>query len=301
MGFATASAAHHQPPRGGSRTPPFTAAPSEALGRLGSALPDQLRQRLRSGRELARTRVATPLEELFPTTLPAVDHVLAGGLPRGCLVELVGRRSSGRFSAVLATLAATTAAGDAAALVDLGDGLDPQATAAAGADLERLLWVRPSHLKQALIATEMLLAAGFPLVVLEMGNPPVPGGRGVEAAWLRLARSAVSRQAALLVSSPYRASGPAAATVLKTHHGRPAWQGRGASPRLLAGLSSRITLEKLHNRPRECAERLTFTLPAADPESRGSCAELVKIRDAPTPADRHPVSGSNRRYDSGAA
>src|SRR5512143_1726070 len=49
-----------------------------------------------------------------------------GGLPRGTLVEVVGRRSSGRFALALAALAAATQAGESAALVDLGDQLDPQ-------------------------------------------------------------------------------------------------------------------------------------------------------------------------------
>ena len=143
-------------------------------------------------------------------------------------MELIGERSSGRFSTVLATLAATTTAGEAVALVDLGDGLDPRIAAAAGVDLERLLWVRPPHLKKALVSAEMLLAGGFPLVIIDLGNPPVPGGRGVEAAWLRLARAAQSHDAVLLVSSPYRASGTAATGVVKAMRGRPRWSSKGS-------------------------------------------------------------------------
>jgi hypothetical protein len=38
--------------------------------------------------------------------------------------------------------------------------------------VERLLWLRPQHTKIALGGAELLLAAGFPLVVLDLGQPP---------------------------------------------------------------------------------------------------------------------------------
>jgi hypothetical protein len=182
-------------------------------------------------------------------TFPALDELLGGGLPRGKLVEMIGARSSGRFSIVLAAIAAATAAGEAAALVDLGDGLDPEAAVALGADLRRLLWLRPSTLKQALAGAEILLGGGFPMVVLDLGNPPVRGGRGREAGWLRLARAAQAQGAALLVASPYRVSGTAAAAVLQAARGRARWQGAAGGPSwLLDGLSCRVTLEKCRGR-----------------------------------------------------
>jgi hypothetical protein len=196
-----------------------------------------------SARELART-VAEEEREPLPTAFPALDRLLAGGLPRGQLVEMVGGRSSGRFSAVLTILAAATGVGEAAGLIDLGDHLDPGAAEAAGVDLERLLWLRPQNLKQALAGAEMLLGSGFPLVIVELGFPPLRGGRGAEAAWLRLARAARAQGAALLVASPYRVSGTAAAVVLKAGKVRTAWEESGVSPNLLMGFSSQLTLEK---------------------------------------------------------
>lgn len=237
--------------------------PRTALERVVSAFPEHpLRRRLHSARDLVPDpRAARPAP--LPTALAPVDRLLDGGLARGRLVELVGRRSSGRLSIVLAALAAATGADEPAALVDLANGLDPQLATAAGVVLERLLWVRPQRLKEALIGAEMLLGGGFPLVVLDLGSPPVPGGRGAEAAWLRLARAAAARDAALLVSSPYRASGTAAATVLEARPARPLWRGAGASPRLLAGLRSRFALEKLDGRPLERLEALELLSPEA--------------------------------------
>jgi hypothetical protein len=217
---------------------------SPALRRLRSSLPEAFRSRLRSARELDREIRDAAGEGAFRTAVPALDRLLDGGLPRGQLVELVGGRSSGRFSTLLAVLAAATSVGEAAALVDLGDGLDPAGALALEADLERLLWLRPTTLKDGLAGAEMLLASGFPLVVLDLGQPPVRGGRGVEAAWLRLARAARAHDAALLVGAPYRVSGTAAGVVLKAERVRAAWQGKGASPRLLGGCSSNLMLEK---------------------------------------------------------
>ena len=172
-----------------------------------------------------------PLERLFPE-----------GLPKGELVELVGRRSAGRLGVALALLAAATSAGENAALVDLGDGLDPQEGARHGIDLERLLWARPTHLKPALAAAESLLAGGFPFVVVELGLPPVAGGRGADAHWLRLARAARDTRALALVCSPYRVAGFAAPYVLELSGARARWHGRGLEPRLLSGVDARVDL-----------------------------------------------------------
>lgn len=235
-------------------------APSLSLDHLRSTLPQHLQDKLQSAHQLMRgsaTDSASP--RLLSTTLSALDLLLAGGLPRGQMVELIGSRSSGRFSTVLTTLAAATTTGEAAALVDLGHHLDPQAAAGANIILERLLWVCPDHLKQALASTEMLLGAGFPLVILDLGNPPVAGGRGVEAFWLRLARAAAHQGAVLLISSPYRVSGSGAIAVIKAGRGRPVWCGKGHSPRLLNAFSSQLTLEKFHGRPGGQTATLNFT------------------------------------------
>lgn len=183
-------------------------------------------------------------DRFFSTGVAAVDELLAGGLQRGELVEVTGWRCSGRFSLVLATLAAATQTGEAAALVDLGDHLDPNLALGAGIDLERLLWLRPRHMKDALQSVELLLGAGFPLVVFDAGQPPVRGGRGIEAAWLRAQRGAIEHQCALLVTSPYRLSGTAAHAVLELQGARGGWFGTGSAPRLLGGLVCEAQLAK---------------------------------------------------------
>ncbi len=242
---------------------------------LRAALPASFARHIRTARELADERRRAPEEVRIATASDGFDRLLEGGLERGAMVELIGRRSSGRFSLVLTALAAATGAGEAAALVDLGDALDPQDAAAAGVELERMLWVRPRRVKDVLASAEVILSSGMPLVVIDLGMPPVPGGRGIEAAWLRLARAARAQQTALLISSPYRVSGTAARAVLEVRRPRAAWTGRGSSPRLLSGIAAELKLIKCRQAQREGAvERLAWRVAeaasagAASPESQ---------------------------------
>jgi len=207
-------------------------------------------------------------EAPFPTGLASIDLLLGGGLARGRLTELVGRRSSGRLSVVLSALASATSCGEAAALVDRGSHLDPQAALAAGVRLERLLWARPRRVKEALAATEMLLAAGFPMVAVDLGLPPLTGS-APEAAWVRLARAAEVGRAVLVLSTPYRLSGFAAGAVVKMAEPRFAWEGEGRSPVLLTGTSSRLYLERDLGGPARGTGILALRVyPAPRPEPR---------------------------------
>lgn len=84
-----------------------------------------------------------PAPEMASSGVPELD-ALTGGLPRGCLTEICGTASSGRTTLLLAALAAATRRGEFCVVVDASDALDPQSAAAAGVELERLLWVRCS-------------------------------------------------------------------------------------------------------------------------------------------------------------
>jgi hypothetical protein len=216
---------------------------AEPLARaLLSRLEAPLAARLRTARELAASS-RPPEPAAWSAAVPELVALLPGGLPRGILTELAGRRSSGRMGLVLALLAAATSTGENAALVDLGDGLDPQRAAAGGVVLARLLWARPRDLAETLAAAETVVGGGFPLVVVELGLPPVPGGYGRDAQWLRLARAARAAGTALLVSSPSRRCGVAAGAALALERARPRWSGAPAGPRLLDGVEARLVGE----------------------------------------------------------
>jgi hypothetical protein len=95
----------------------------------------------RSGITPASRLDVRPSPEMASSGIPAID-ALAGGLPRGCLTEICGPASSGRTTLLLAALAAATHRGEFCVVVDASDALDPHSAAAAGVDLDRLLWVR---------------------------------------------------------------------------------------------------------------------------------------------------------------
>lgn len=90
----------------------------------------------------ALTPMPRGLRPVAPTGVAAVDALLEGGFPIGAITELAGPESSGRTSLTLSFLARVTREGRVAAWVDVSDALDPESAAAAGVDLDRLLWVR---------------------------------------------------------------------------------------------------------------------------------------------------------------
>jgi hypothetical protein len=235
--------------------PPVESVAAEAVRQLRAGLETSIAARLSSGSELVRSLERRRRDDSLPTALAPLDALLGGGLARGKVTELAGRGA--RFSVVLAAVAAATAAGEAASLIDVGDHFDPQLAAAAGVDLQRLLWVRPQTMKQAAAAAEMLASAGFQLVVLDAGLPPLRG-RIPDAGWVRLARTAEAHGTALLISAPYALTGTTSEAML--YAGRPMakWIGGGKTPRVLEGFETRIRLEKhRHKKPGEVAT-LTF-------------------------------------------
>jgi hypothetical protein len=238
--------------------PPVEPGGSEAVRRLRASLNTAFGTRVTSATELLRALDTRRRDELLPTTLAPFDTLLGGGLPRGKVVELTGRRSTGRFSIVISALAASTSLGEAATLVDLGDHFDPQIGEANGIDLRRMLWIRPHTMKQAVMAVEMIAATGFQLVILDAGSHPIRGRRVPDAAWVRLARTAESHGTAMLISTPYALTGTASEAHVAAHTGRARWLGHPNGPRVLAGIDVTITLEKhRHLRPGR-SERMSF-------------------------------------------
>jgi recA bacterial DNA recombination protein len=155
-------------------------------------------------RTLTTTVPAADETAVASTGIGALDAVVAGGLPRGHLSEIVGPRSSGRTSVALQLLASATARGELVALVDALDMLDVESAAAAGIDLDRLLWVRghvvsnpgmcrdmnQRALEQAIRALALILQAGnFGLVVFDAAEAPLDALRRLPfTTWLRLQR-----------------------------------------------------------------------------------------------------------------
>jgi hypothetical protein len=182
------------------------------------------------------------------TAIDAVDALLDGGFPRGALSEIHGPASSGRTGVLLALLAQTTRGGALAALVDPLDRFDPASAAAAGADLERLLWLRgprsapvePKSLADATAAAAVLAGSGlFDVVALDLADAPRERRRLPAATWLRLERLVEGAlTAVVLVADGHVACGPGG-MALALEPGTPRWSGPPGPARLLAALATR--------------------------------------------------------------
>src|SRR5438105_2195730 len=90
----------------------------------------------------ALTPAPRVLRPVVPTGIDALDELLGGGLPLGGITELAGPECSGRAAVALSFLAQVMTEEKVCAWIDVSDTLSPESAAAAGVDLNRLLWVR---------------------------------------------------------------------------------------------------------------------------------------------------------------
>ena len=220
---------------------PNASAHVEADPGLAAALESLRRSSERwARRERARLRV--------PSGAATVEALLGGGWPQGKVGELVGAASSGRTAVAAATVAAATARGEVAAWVDAADALDPAAAAAAGVRLDRVLWVRPRGVGEAVRAAELVLeTGGFTVAVVDLGAVAIPrrAARGGAALGLRLARAAERAGAVVLVLAERPFAGAAAGATVALGRGRAQWSGgERAGPRWLAGIGLRLRVER---------------------------------------------------------
>ena len=138
---------------------------------------------------------------VISTGVPEVD-LLTGGLPRGAITEVFGPASSGRTSLLLSTLAHAALQEEVCALVDTYNAFDPKSAAAAGMDLDRLLWIRcDGKLEHAFKAADLLLqGGGFGVVALDIGDLPATQARQIISSWwYRFRRIVENKPTALVV------------------------------------------------------------------------------------------------------
>jgi len=196
--------------------------------------------------------------------IAAIDRLLGGGWPKAAVCELIGRRSSGRTAILYAALARAIAAGEAAALVDVGGGLDPRRAFAAGIALRRLLWIRCAADVAAKAADLVLGAGGFDLIALDLGDerPRLP-----TAGWVRFKHGAEKQGTTLLVSAPARAAGSCASAVVELAPGTPQFVADGAP--LFAGLRAKAILRRTLGGSRTPHDELARAKPALPHAIRG--------------------------------
>lgn len=186
---------------------------SSALARLLDELPGKV--------QMGRT-VCEPVRRLA-SGVAAIDALFDGGLPCGKISEIIGPASCGKTALLLMWLATATRRGEITACIDVAGALHPPSVAAAGADLRRLLWVRPPSAREAVRCAELILqAGGFGVVALDFGASPP---RGLRAnVWPRLMRAAELSHVPLVVFAPYRVAGSFSVLGLQLRQRRVVWR-----------------------------------------------------------------------------
>jgi hypothetical protein len=177
--------------------------------------------------------------------IPTLDTFLDGGLPRGAITEIFGQVSSGRTTFAHLLTAAATRGGEYVVWIDLPNTLDPEAAHEAGANLERVLWLHPRDKISALRAVDQVLAAdGFHLVVLDLDGGPVSTDVVAPSVWLRMARAAVHRDAAVVVLGAASLAGSFATLSLEICASRRIFLGKGGPCPVFDGVASALHLRR---------------------------------------------------------
>jgi hypothetical protein len=206
---------------------------------------------------VSRGRELTRKERRLSSNLQPINDLLDGGIPRGRISEITGRHSSGKTSVAASFIAAATQRGETIAVVDLEGAFDPLAMAAAGADLNRVLWAAAAsaaHRRGASLAHPMgaawkaaeliLEAGGFGLLVVDFGAcaRSIP-----HSAALRVARLAERSGTSVLVLAPYRMCGTFAVLSLALSIGSVFFDSSAAGPSIFDGftIDALVTRNKL--------------------------------------------------------
>jgi hypothetical protein len=243
-------------------------------------------------RTLTRSWHVDPGASAMPSGVAAVDRALGGGWRRGEVSEITGARSSGRTSVLISTLAAATAAGGVVGLVDAMDRFDPVSAAAAGLDLDRVLWVRGPSLTVESARPDVIAAAvhrgiraldlivragGFAVAALDVADVPARHLRALPwTTWLRLAHANEGRDTVCLLvgeAAMGKSARGASVRLESTHR----WTGPSAQSRRFAGLEIE-------------AGAGCRVLGAGCVEPRTLHAELSPRTQHPAPSTQHPGS-----------
>lgn len=151
-------------------------------------------------------------------------------LTRGTVVEISGGPSTGKTSLAMSLLAQLTNAGEVCAVVDSNGGFDPRSAAAAGVDLDDLLWVKcGGDIERSFISADYLVQAkGFGCIWLNLAGLPKDKLRMVpKTYWFRYRTRIKDTPTVLLVTASEHVTGSASQGAFAFHRERTAWSGSG--------------------------------------------------------------------------
>ena len=196
-----------------------------------------------------------------------VDEIaldLAGlAFDRGSLVELSGGAASGKTAIALALLAKLTVEGEICAVVDSGDGFDPQSAVSSGIVLENLLWVRCGGdvVKAFMAADHLVHAKGFGAIWLNLSGLPQRKLRMVPKSYWYRYRTRIKGTPTLLfvtAEEPVTSSASQHAFTF-SRPGQAKWSGSGRF-KLLRSLDIEMTSRKqFYGRPLQTTIEADYT------------------------------------------
>lgn len=209
-----------------------------------------------SASSLVEFRVQAKWEPLEVPALP----VLSSGIPRGGILELMGRRSSGRTAASLHILAQATQRGEVCAVIDTNDNFHPASAASAGVCLGRIVWVRcGGNAEHAMRSADLLLhAGGFGVVMLDVSEVAARILNHIPLSyWFRFQRAIENTPTILFINTRTTQARSCALNAITLELKSPLWSGAKvtstphAAPlfRILQGLETVAQPQRPANRP----------------------------------------------------
>lgn len=135
---------------------------TEALEAVSSGLRRKWGSRALTRGTSALIQPPDPLTTGYPT----LDLLLAGGIHRPQLVEILGRPTCGATSLALNLIAAAQAHGEDATYLDLSHTFDPFRAETCGVRLKELLLVRPGSVSEAMAILEDLVGGNGSSVIV---------------------------------------------------------------------------------------------------------------------------------------
>ncbi len=114
--------------------------------------------------------------EVISTGIPSLDIALvAGGLPRGRVVEIFGPESSGKTTLALYTILSAQRMGGTCMFIDAEHALDPAYASMIGVDIDSLILSQPDSAEQALEICDMACkSASLDVIVVDSVAALVP-------------------------------------------------------------------------------------------------------------------------------
>lgn len=175
---------------------------------------------------LATSPLHTRQEARFISTGLREVNDLFGGIPCGCITEVIGEQSCGKTSLLLSTLATATNNDETCALIDTTDCFDIASAVAAEIELSKLLWVRcAGNVEHAFKTVDFLLhGGGFGLIALDIGDVPASyTNRIVSSWWYRFRHTIENTRTAFIVIGQTPCALSAAAFVLELKKDASVW------------------------------------------------------------------------------